>query len=429
MVQTSPVATGLLKEVRYASETTWGTSASQAAGTAQKLRRVQSTISLQKATYRSNEIQPDRQVHDFRHGVRSVRGQLRGELSPLTFEPIWAQLLYGTWASGVTMSAAAITSNAAVLNTSPGSFVRGTGSFVTDGFKVGDVVRLTGSAAAANNARNYRVTGITQTTIANDTLQVGPTPTTANPSVGNEAVVAHASELSGVVSISVTGKKLVTPLAGAAVDASFTFEHWFSDITHSEVFVGCRATRTQVSLPPTGLATVDFEILGKDVIIDPATPWFTAPTAVSTSGITAAVNGLLRVNGVDYAIVTGLNFTVNPNYTTEAVVGSNVTPYLFPGILDVSGQFTALFLDEVLNNAFLNESEIDLHVNLTTNNNINSDFIAFTFPRIKLLSGSRDDKPGAIVGTYGFQALVQTAGGTGTSLDATTLSIQDSLAV
>jgi len=170
-------------------------------------------------------------------------------------------------------------------------------------------------------------------------------------------------------------------------------------------------------------------MMGKDMLENAATlgvghPYFTAPSVITTSGITASVNGLMRVNGVDYAIVTGLNFTINANYTTEAVVGSNTTPYLFPGWQDITGQITALFPDEKLNDAFLNESEIDMQVYLTLNYNVNSDFISFYFPRIKLTSATKDDKPGAIVGTYGFQALRNSVTA---HADMTTLVVQDSL--
>lgn len=429
--EVAPAATGLLKEVRIAAETTYGTAAT-AGGTSTKTRRVSSGVALTKSTFRSNEIQPDRQVHDFRHGVRAVGGMLRGELSPLTYEAVWAQLLAGSFTSGVSTSGLTVTAVAAVVNTSPATFQRSAGNFLTDGFKVGDVIRCTGftSGAAANNARNYRITGIITTSTAGDTLQVGPTPSNVNSTVdqanATEVVVAAAS--APTITISVVGKKLITPTAGSLIDASFTLEHWFSDVSVSHLFTGCRADKASVQLPPNGLATVDFDIKGQNMATPGTAQYFTAASGVTTSAITTAVNGLLRVNGHDYAIVTGLTFTVNDNYTTETVAGSAITPYLFPGIQDITGQFTALLVDNGLTTAFLNESEIQLIVTLNLTSAINTDFIAFNFPRIKLTSATPDDKPGAIVQTFGFQALNQINGGSGTSYDATSLVIQDSLA-
>ena len=414
---------------------------------AQILRRVSSDVALKKATYRSNEIQPDRQIHDFRHGVRSVSGTIRGELSPLTYKSVFNQVLAGTFTAGVSDVADAVTVVPAVLG-NPGTAatiqsLSGTPvNFQTAGFRIGDVITCSGftAGAAANNARNLRVTGIVTTTATNDTLQVGPAPNnSAGSTVENqpnltEVLVAAAYGSTGSsVTISVIGKKLVTPTPGNLIDYSFSIEHWFTDVLQSELFIGCRASRMQIQLPPTGLGTIDFDVMGKDMLLNqggPGDPYFTSPSAITTSGITASVNGIMRVNGVDYAIVTGLNFTINANYTTEAVVGSNTTPYLFPGWQDITGQITALFPDEQLQTAFLNEQLIDMQVLLTLNNNVNTDFISFYWPSIKLTSATKDDKPGAIVGTYGFQALHNVAadGNTSSTTDATTMVVQDSLA-
>ncbi len=145
-------------------------------------------------------------------------------------------------------------------------------------------------------------------------------------------------------------------------------------------------------------------------------------------GLTAAVNGLLRIGGVDLGIVTGLSLNINNGDTTDPVVGSNLVPFVYQGIQDITGQFTALFFDGVPRDAFLNETEIELDVMLTCDNSINADFLNLVLPRIKLGGAAKDDKPGAIVRTYPFQALKQTGGGAGTTHDATTLMVQDSLA-
>jgi hypothetical protein len=73
-------ATGVAKQLTYKAESTWGTV--PAASGAQALRRVTSNLALKKQTYQSNEIRPDYQVSDMRHGVRSVEGSISGELSP-----------------------------------------------------------------------------------------------------------------------------------------------------------------------------------------------------------------------------------------------------------------------------------------------------------------------------------------------------------
>ena len=71
-------ATGIFKQVALKREVTYGTI--PVAASAQLMRRVQSTIDLSKDVYQSNEIRPDFQVADYRHGVRRVKGALSGEL-------------------------------------------------------------------------------------------------------------------------------------------------------------------------------------------------------------------------------------------------------------------------------------------------------------------------------------------------------------
>ena len=412
-------ATGLFKQVRYKAETTFGTIA--AASGAQLLRRVSSNLSLKKQTYRSNEIQPDRQVRDFRHGVRSVGGSINGELSPATYKDFFAALLAATsFTAGVTTGA--LTTVAAASGT-PGTMTRSAGSWITDGFKVGDVVQQTGwtTTGTNNNSRYWRVVALTATVMSLEDLSA-TTSTVATKVAGDS------------VTTTVVGKKCLTPLAGSLADTSFSIEHYFSDTAHTEVFTGCKISQAAISLPATGISTCNFSVMGQNIQTDTqsvsplSAPYFTSPTAVTTNGVLAAVNGLLRVAGTDVAYITGATININGNYSSDPVVGSNAIAGVFPGILDVNGSLTALFPDTSLRDLFLNETTGAIDLYLTTNNNINADFVHFSMPLVKLSTADKDDTAGSIKQTLNFQALNNTTGGTGTTTDSATLIIQDSLA-
>lgn len=410
-------STGLFKTVAIGPElVAWNTPALTGAG--KLMRRTQSTLSLKADNYRSNEIRANRQLVDFRLGTRTVDGKLDGELSPGTYKLLMEGMLAGAFAAGV--SSTALTNVTAAAGP-PGTFTRATGSFITDGFKVGDVIRWAGWAtggSTANNARNYRITALTATV-----MTVG---TAATGAAGKaEAVVAQASGDS--VTATVVGKKLITPQAGSLLDQSYTIEHWFSDNGFSELHTGCKPTQMDLGLPASGLATISTTIMGGGLTTNTA-QFFTAPTAASTTGITAAVNGVLRVGGVDVANVTGLTISIKGGHSTEKVVGSQFTPGVFPGQLDVTGQLTALFDSTVYRDAFLAETVMSLDAVLTLNGNVNSDFIAFHVPALKFTDDGKDDKPGAITGTYPFQAVENVNGGAATNGDDSTITIQDSLA-
>lgn len=411
------IAAGLFKQLAYKVETTFGVAPGQSTG--QLLRRVTSTIDLSKDAYAANEKRTDFQIADYRHGVRRVGGQIAGELSPKTYSDLFGVLLKRDFAAVTPVASVSLT----IAGTGPAyTLTRAAGSYLTDGIKVGDVIRLSvGTLNAANINKNLLVADVTSATV----LSVIP--------LNGSAMVAEGP-ITGCT-ITVTGKKTFIPTTGHT-DKSIAFEHWYSDIAQSELFLGNKIGKASLSLPPTGLATVTFDVMGKDLAetaakrggIATTTQYFTTPTAVTTTGALAAVNGILRAGGVTVATVTGLTVEVNANYTGDPVVGDNTIPQLFPGKISVTGQFTAYFENVTLRDVFVNETEIDLVGVFTSDNTATSDFVTCVVPRLKLGSASKDDGDGGLVQTFSFQALLNTAGGTGVKTEKTTLSIQDSAA-
>lgn len=397
-------ATGVAMNLAYKAESTWGTVPS--ASSAQLLRRLSTSLALKKQTYQSGEIRSDYQVADFRHGVRSVEGSISGELSPGTYEDFMAAAVRKTFAS-----VSAITGLSLTIATS-GSFytiTRGSGDFITGGLKIGDVIRITAGSVNANNLnKNAMIVALT-TTVATVYVLNGLTMTAEGP-------IASCT-------VSVVGKKTMVPTSGHT-DTSFSIERWQSDISKSDVFSGCKINTMSVQLPATGIAGIEFGMMGKDVVTADA-QYFTAPTAATTSGVVAAVNGAVIVNGARVANITGMNFTLNGGMSAEPVVGSNSYPDIFEGRVTVSGQITAFFEDHTYFDLFDAESEVAVACAFTTTSAKDSDFISFVFPRVKFGSADRDDGEKGIVQTLAFTALYN---GSGTNSDVTTFAIQDSLA-
>lgn len=410
------IAAGLFKQLAYKVETTFGVAPGQSGG--QLLRRVQSTIDLTKEAYAANEKRTDFQIADYRHGVRRVAGQIQGELSPKTYSDLFGVLLKRDFAAVSAITGLSVT----IAGTGPTYTVtRGAGDFLTGGLKVGDVVRLSGAGLdAANSAKNLMVTDLTATV--------------ATVIVLNGSSLTAEGPISSV-SVTVVGKKTFIPTTGHT-DKSIAFEHWYSDIVQSELFLGNKIATASLSLPPTGLATVSFNVQGQDLADTAAkrgnvaenAQYLTNPTPITSTGALAAVNGVLRVGGSIIATVTGLTVEINANYTGDPVVGSNTVPQMFPGKIMVSGQFTCYFNGVTLRDAFVDEAEIDLIGVFTSDNSAASDFVSCVIPRIKLGSANKDDGDGGLVQTFSFQALLNTAGGTGVKTERTTFAMQDSAA-
>jgi len=399
------IATGIAKQVKYKQEVTFGVA--PVAASAQALRRVTSDINLTKQTYESNEIRADYQVADMRHGVREVAGTINGELSPGTYKDFIAASLRKDWAATTAITAASVT-----IAGTLGAYTvtRATGSYLTDGIKIGDVIRLSVGTLNANNInKNLIVTALTAT--------IATVATVNGTAMTAEGPIASTT-------ITVIGKKTWVPATGHT-SRSYSIEHWYSDVTQSEVFTGCKVNQVDVQLPATGMATCNVGFMGQN-LTTAAAEYFTSPIAQTSTGVLAAVNGVLYVAGAAIATVTGINFTVNSNITGEAVVGSNQKPELFDGRVTVSGQFTAFFENASLRDLFLNETEAAIIGVFTTSSANTADFMSFVFPRIKAGGASKDDGEKGIIQTIPFTALLNTTGGTALSSHATTISIQDS---
>lgn len=400
-------ASGTYKQVKYKEEVTYGTV--PAASTAQSMRRVTSSLELSKDTYQSNEIRTDFQMADFRHGTRKVGGAINGELSAGTYKDFIAAGLKKAFTA-----TAAITGVSLTIAGTAGAWTitRSTGSYLTDGVKIGDVIAITaGAVNAANLSKNILVTSLTATV--------------ATGLVLNASVLVAEGPIA-TCTVTVRGKKSLIPQTGHT-DKSFSIEHWYPDVPASEVFSGNKVSKLSFGLPSSGMATCNVEFMGQDMTAS-GTEYFTSPTAQTTTGIMAAVNGVLRVASGTVTNVTGLTIDIAAAQTGEATVGSNTVSFQAAGRVIVTGQFTATFDSVTLRDAFINETEISLYAAFTADNTALSDFVAFSIPRIKLGSASKDDGEKTIVQTFQFQALLNTAGGAALATDLTTISIQDSAA-
>lgn len=404
-------ASGVNKFVSYKVEASYGVA--PGASGAQLLRRTGSTLDLTKDVYESAEIRTDYQDADYRHGVRRTAGTISGELSPKTYSDFFASILKRDFTSLTAVTGVSVT----IAGAGPFTVTRASGSYLTDGFKVGHVVRLSvGALNAANISRNLLIVDLTATVA-----------TVLPLNISNGVNMVAEGPITGTT-ITLIGKQTFIPVSGHT-DKSFSIEHWFADTvpTMSEVFTGTKFSKASLALPPTGIATVAFDAMGKD-IVPSATRYFTSPTAVTTTTSVAAVNGVLRVGGVTVASITGLTLDIAPGYTGDPVVGQNSIPFLFAGKVKVTGQITAYFDSPTLRDQFLNETEAEIIAAFTSDNTNTSEFVVLTMSRVKTGGASKDDKDGGIIQTLPFKALINNAGGTGTKYEQTTITMQDSAA-
>jgi hypothetical protein len=388
--------------VTYGVESAFGTAAT-AAGTSQRMRRLQSSLNISKDTFASQEVRPDFQIATARHGGIRVEGGVDGELSLTTWDDWLGALMRNTWSSGATLNQSGHTSVAA----SGSVFTFGSGSLITAGVKVGDVVRFASipSGGAPNNAVNFRVTALTATT-----MTVHPAPTTFTSQT--------------TFTMTVTGRKLSVGTA----KTSYTIEEYHTDIDLTRRYLGCRIAGGSFRLPPNGIASASWQVMGQtgSVLTSGSAPYFSAATAAPTTSALTGIEGGLRLGGVEMGAVTSLDFSLSNNLTAQPVIGTPLVPDIYYGLFTASGTLTAYLESESLINAFLNETDVDLVCVCYDDAAAPEGFLAFNFQRIKLNGAQMQiGAGGGVMVTFPFQALLKT-GGAGTAFDQSTLVIQRS---
>ena len=383
------ISQGVSKRVAYKKETNWGDL--PGATGAKEIRRVTATFNLTKETYESQEIRSDYQVASFSHGVRSVDGSINGELSPGTYSDFIASAVAKDFVAGLTIASVTADIAAAVgLGTKAFTVTRSTGSWITNGVRVGMLVQFTGATKPENNTNNVLVIGVSALVL---TVQV----------LSDTMLVA---ETAATLAVAQPGKQTWAPLTGHT-DDSYTFEEWYADIAQSEVYTGNKVGSVAMQLPSTGLVTCDITFMGKNLQQDGTVAYFTTPSAANTEGIFAAVSGAVVVNGVPRALITSADFTIDRGLEAANVVGSNFAADVFTGRIRVNGNISTYFSDGQFRDYFNDETEISLVFALTNGTEKDAAAMTFAMPRVKLGSDGKQDGEMGITRDHSFVALLK----------------------
>lgn len=397
------IAKGVSKLVAVKKETVWGVPAGVTGG--KLLRRVTADFNLTKENYSSNEINPSFQTIDSRHGVRSVEGSLEAELSPGTYSDFIGSILAKDFAIGGTTTAASIT-----IATSGDLYTvtRAAGSFLTDGFYVGNIIRLTGAGFAPANVGNNLLI-VSLTALVATVVLLSGTPLVA------EGPIAASD-------VNVVGKQSYVPLTGHT-DQSYTVEQWFSDIAQSEVYTGLKPASIALSLPSTGLVTASISMMGKNLEQTGTTQYFTSPAATNTEGIFAAVSGAVIVNGLPVGLITSADLSIARNQEAANVVGSNSAADIFVGRITATGSLSVYLQDTTFRDYFDDEAKVSIVFALTTGEEKDAEAMSFAMGKVKINSGSKTDAELGLTQSMDFEALQNEVVSGG--LVASTILVQD----
>ncbi len=402
-------AQGLFKQTTFGKQVALGTTLVGAGG--QILRRKTAVFQAVRDTTNVDEIVSHRQDTGIVYGEKKTSGKIDALLSAGTYSKFIAACVMKDFVAGST-TGAQVNITAAI---GPITFTRAAGSYLTDGFKIGDVVRWTGWATTgtANNSRNFWITNLTATVMGGIFL---------------DGTAGGAKTSGDSVTATVVGKKTNTPLTGHTNDY-FTFEEWYSDKTRSEVYPDCKINKLDFGIPAQGPCTLAIDVQGLGGRILAGAQSFTTPTTETLFGVCQAIQGAIYVNNTVVNHVTSLTLSLDRGLTAlGASIGNPISPDFNQGVIKVSGSFTAMFDDTVIQALYDATSKIALNVVAAVDNTATSDFLAFAITRIAITNDSPDDGLKGIMRTYPFTAEIDVNGGAALANNQTIISIQDSQA-
>lgn len=326
--------------VSYKAQTGLGSPASGAGGTGLRFLRGSQGFDPQKAIIENEEVRRDGLTTRGRHGSRMVPGSFRVNLAVDDIDDLLAAALRTTWTAAADITQAAMTS----ITTTTSTIVAAGGSWITQGVRVGDLVKLASHSTAANNGKWFRVLGVTASTIT---------------------VPANSLTADAVADTSFTLTVARTLVSGTApVETYFTFDVYNASLDLSVTYTDVKVNRLELSMQPNQNVVATIGLLGLDWTSNAtgASPVLTSPT-FSTSRPLVMADGKLAVSLTDYSDITSLTLAYDLGGSVPGVLAPN-SPDVFLGNAKGTGSMASLRTDLDWLNAFDNETQMSLFAHL-----------------------------------------------------------------
>lgn len=182
-------------------------------------------------------------------------------------------------------------------------------------------------------------------------------------------------------------------LVNGVVRRSFSLFRNFKDIDSSKLpyftYVGCEYNTMTLSISTESIVTVNFGIVGANQL-EPSATIPTGATFVDplTTEPMDSFSGSIKEGGVESAVVTEIELSIENGIAPRYVVGSKKSIKQSIGKFKVSGTLTAYFEDATLIGKYLREEASSLEITVTDGMPDNQ--YTFLLPKIKFTGGQPD---------------------------------------
>jgi hypothetical protein len=268
---------------------------------------------------------------------------------------------------------------AVVADADDKTFTRATGSFITDGFRVGDVIITTDFDEEAGNNLKTQITALTAT------------------------VMTVRDDISDATSDEGTFNTTARIIKKGTSFQSFCIEKAFTDITQYQLYKGGLINGFSLDINPNAMITGSFSFLFNDAENGGSAYHDGTPSSVSTNRPFDSFTGYINEAGVANTQTSAFSFSLDNGFERNFVLMDVVAPQVTSGKSNVTGSVTLYFADSSVYNKFVNETESNIEVALQ--DDMYNGYI-FTLPRIKYTSADTPvNSDVAIINTMNYQAL------------------------
>lgn len=306
--------------------------------------RVSTSMNLTKDAFQSEQVRSDRMVTDSRHGNRSVDGDIVTEIQPGSHAAAYQALLGGVWRApaALTITGTNTLTMTVNLTTSVVTLTVIGNSFITAGMTFGSIIRIVGGGVPAVEGVPMTIIGIASGTVA----------TVMMPANFNLATIPGPAIVAGTLGMQ--GSQVLL----GNIYRSFTFERAFSDIGSFITYSGVRFNSAAIDLPPTGIATASFGVMGQnarpvatasydgvaEIVYTQATATnltFNAANRTITAGAGSFLAAGFAVG--DRVVITGTGITTEQNRNPRTITALTATVMTVAEAIQSGGPFTGPF--------------------------------------------------------------------------------------
>lgn len=300
------------------------------------IRFVSSDLVRETTQIEDDEINPARQAGLNRGGTYSLNGSIVTNLSYGSQEALFAAVFQSSWVTKPTDYAASTVD----VDDTDDSYNDSAATWVTDGFKVGDLVTVTGFTETANNVTDARITALTETKMTVD--------------------AALVTEVAGdSVTIGVAGDYLEV----GETPPTFALLRRNTDTGIDTLYRRCRIAGVTIPVAINSAVALSFPVLGEEVE-SYTVPGGSTFDAVTTTERMIPTIGYMKDNAVSLAYLSDYSLEITNGMEAVFALFQRSAYDVSNGVFKASGSLAAYQEDTVLIDKFINETESDHIVRL-----------------------------------------------------------------